>query len=425
MKLRNQWVLFAVLLLALISLSPGEESALTQQERQGGTGFVPQPKQKAEKDTGSIRVAVSMEPEEFDRLNKLNEQFMIKHQLEVELVNIEEKEAYQTYKTSLELGEAPDVLLLDNAWVREFASRGYLLPVESYYSGQAGVDSLSTSLNQNTWNGYLWGVPKDHDPYVIIYSPGRLQELGFKQLPQTQAEWAELASRFKKRNQTADWVALNMSDPYADLSLLWRMGLSMNSKKDEDFHLTPGMKSAFSHVAEFRNRFFPAADNQAARDQIWDKMERGEILLYVTPASTFDADDNPSLKLEFPSSADGVRMLWLKGRSYSLTAQSQHIKTAGAWITVMTSPEQQISSYKEGNKLPAMKELYQDTRLKELQAWLNAIQNRGKSGALPVDAKLPELLSQFSAEASAYLNGTGKMESFMASFTKLNHAARP
>lgn len=424
MKRKNQWVLFAVLLLALISLSPGEDSTLTLHDRQGGTGFVPQPKQKTEKEAGDIKVAVSMEPGEFERLKETSRQFMEKHQLEVELVNIIEKEAYQTFKESLELGEAPDVLLLDNAWVREFASKGYLLPVESYYSGQAGVDSLSTSLSENSWNGYLWGVPKDYDPYVIVYQPAKLQELGFKQLPQSSNEWAALLAGFEKNNHIADWAALNTHDAYADISLIWRMGLNPNGKKDEDFAMHAGIKTAFSQIEKLRKRFYPVAYS-GDNDHIWSRLEQGQVLLYVTRASSFDPVKRSSLKMEFPSSQSGVRMLWLKGRSYSLTSQSQHAKTANAWIQEVTSSEEQAIAYTRERKLPATKNLYRDSRLKGLQEWISAIQLRGKAGYLPVDARLPDYLEHFAKDASAYLNGSGDLKSFMISYERIGQAARP
>lgn len=425
MKQKNQWVLFAVLLLALISLSPGEDAALTQPDRQTGVSVVPEPKQRAEKEAGNIKVAVSMTPEEFEWLNHINQTFMEEHHVQVELANTAEKDAYHTFKNNIDLGEAPDVLLMDNAWIREFASSGFLLPVEAYYSGQAGADSLSTSVTQNTWNGYVWGVPKDYDPYVIVYHPARLQELGYTRLPKTSGEWTALVASYKKNNSIPYLAALDPKDAYAAISLLWRMGGASDEGKENNFSLTTDMKAAFQQLQEMKSKIYATSGDLAGEQQIWKRLERGEILFYVTKASDFDAKLRPSLKMEQPSAQHEVPMLWLKGRSFCLTAQSKNAKTANAWISEVTSSRQQASAYVEEGKLPALKTLYNQAELKGLPQWISAIQARGGSGFVPVDAKLPEYLNRLSTEASAFMTAEGSLKLFMASFEHLGQLARP
>ncbi|WP_433946123.1 extracellular solute-binding protein [Paenibacillus sp. SN-8-1] len=422
MKHKNQWVLFAVLLLALISLSPGEDSALTQPGRQEGISFVPQPKQRTEKEAGNIKVTVSMGPEEFSQLNKINQAFMEEHHVQVELVNIPERDAYHSFKSSMDMGESSDVLLLDNAWIREFASAGFLLPVEAYYSGQAGVDSLSTSLTENTWNGYVWGVPKDYDPYVIVYHPGKLQELGYTQLPKNAREWSELVASYNKNNHIPYLAAFDPSDAYATISLLWRMGGASDTDKDLDFSLSADMKAAFLRIQEMKSKFYVISGDDTEEELTLKQLERGEILFYVTKASAFDDKLWPTLKMEQPSPQRDVRILWLKGRSFCLTAQSKNAKTANAWISEITSSRQQAAVYREEGKLPALKTLYNQSDLKR---WGSAILTRSRSGSVPVDAKLPGYLNQLSSDASAYLTGTGSLKSFMVSFEHIGQAARP
>ncbi|USB34484.1 extracellular solute-binding protein [Paenibacillus sp. YPG26] len=425
MKHKNQWVLFAVLLLALISLSPGEDSALTRSDRQEGASYAPQPKPRTEKEAGRIKVAASMAPDEFNRLNQINQAFMKEHRVQVELVNIPEKDAYHSFKSSMEMGEAPDVLLLDNAWIREFASSGFLLPVEAYNSGQAGADSLSTSLSQTTWNGYVWGVPKDYDPYVVVYHPARLQELGYTQLPKSSGEWSALIGSFNKNKHIPYLAALDPSDAYAAISLLWRMGADQDNGKNHDFRLTSDMRAAFLRIQEMKSKFYVSAGDEAGEERIWKRLERGEILFYVTKASAFGEKLRPGLKMEQPSQERGVPMLWLEGRSFCLSAQSRNAKTANAWISEITSSRQQAAAYREGGKLPTLKTLYNQPDLKGIGEWVSAIQDRGRVGIVPVDARLPAYLNKLSSDAAKYLAGTGSLKSFMASFEHIGHAARP
>ncbi|RUT36399.1 extracellular solute-binding protein [Paenibacillus zeisoli] len=425
MKQKNQWVLFAVLLLALISLSPGEDAAIPQPDRQTGISITPQPKQKTEKEVGNIKVAVSMTPEEFEWLNHINQSFMEEHHVQVELANIAEKDAYHTFKNSLDMGEAPDVLLMDNAWIREFASSGFLLPVEAYYSGQAGADSLSNSVSQNTWNGYVWGVPKDYDPYVVVYNRARLQDLGYTQLPQTSGEWSGLLASYNKNNRIPYLAALDPSDAYAVISLLWRMGGTPGDGKGNGFTLTADMKAAFQQIQEMKSKFYLVNGDSTEEQLTRKRLERGEILFYVTKASSFNGELSPSIEMEKPSSQYDAHVLWLKGRSFCLTAQSRNAKTANAWISEITSSKQQASAYREEGKLPTMKTLYNQPDLKELLPWISAIQSKGRIGSAPVDVKLPDYINRLSSNAVAYLTGTGSLKSFMVSFEHLGQLARP
>lgn len=156
-KRRNHWLLFAILLLALINLSPSKNSANISNEDVGNAEMIHPPSPEKVQEEGHLKILVQMDEADFTLLQQMNQSYMNTHPIQVELVNIPPEASYSSTELQLELGESPDVLLLDNVWIRRFAAEGYLLPTENYYFGSLTGEVLSSSLAQNEWNSYVWG----------------------------------------------------------------------------------------------------------------------------------------------------------------------------------------------------------------------------------------------------------------------------
>ncbi|MBP1999200.1 ABC-type glycerol-3-phosphate transport system substrate-binding protein [Paenibacillus shirakamiensis] len=410
MKRKNQWVLFAILLLALISLSPGEDSALIQPEDQGDTSFVSQPKQKMEEETGPIKVAVSLSPEEFERLKETNNTFMKEHHIQVDLMNIPVEQAYTTFKNRLALGDSPDVLLLDNSWIREFASKGFLLPSESYYSGQVGMDAIGSTLGQNEWNGYTWGIPKDLNPYTLVYNSKVLDSLGLKTMPHNTMEWSALLSKLKTNKTVPYMLGMDPADPYAFISLFWRLG-NMNANKDTDmFALSAEARQALVQIQDmkFYNKSLGDEDRES---QLLAKLAQREMLFAIVPRSTIISNPSRELIIELP---EGGHLLWFEGRSYSVAAQTPYAKTANNWITAITSPSIQLQAFTEEGRLPTLKTLYTNADVANLREWGANFQIVTKTAYLPVHENVHSWLEQLSGLVSPFLERQTTLKEMMA-----------
>lgn len=90
-------------------------------------------------------------------------------------------------------GRAPDVALLDSVWVREFASAGFLLPLDEVDPGWMGEDYLGDLLQPfraaNEYDGRPVAVQAEADVVGLWYHRGTLDDAGIAP-PRT---WAELA----------------------------------------------------------------------------------------------------------------------------------------------------------------------------------------------------------------------------------------
>lgn len=135
-----------------------------------------------------LTVEVAMGEREYRDLVAQNEEFMRDHpDILIELQRINPNQAYSAYKTSSQLEQAADIMLISNEWVIEFASSGYLLPADAAYAGKALAEQFDALAAPLKWNGYLWGVPRDMDPFVLVWNQDMLHE------------WLEKILRFRLR----------------------------------------------------------------------------------------------------------------------------------------------------------------------------------------------------------------------------------
>jgi maltose-binding protein MalE len=95
----------------------------------------------------TLRVTVSMQPAEFAILEKKSVEYTMNHEdLHVELNNIED--AYAELKKANQIGNGPDLMLLDNLWVNEFATLGFLRPMDEFFNGEQQTHGITTLMSQ-------------------------------------------------------------------------------------------------------------------------------------------------------------------------------------------------------------------------------------------------------------------------------------
>ncbi|GAA0135909.1 hypothetical protein YSY43_27490 [Paenibacillus sp. YSY-4.3] len=412
MKRRNHWVLFAILLLALINLSPSKQSTLIRNEE----GIIPEPvslpSQKEVQEPGHFRVAVQMNEGEFLRLQQLNYEYMNQHGDQIELVNLPSEALYRDLLQQFELGESPDVLLLDNDWIRKFASSGYLLPAERYYSSPLAGEVLSVSLGQNEWNGYLWGVPFDTDPYVFAYNPGLIKELGLDHPPQSADDWEKLLSSFKKQSRIPSFLAVDISEPYAVLSLLWQFGGNAEAGNPSTFEMTEGMQQAIRYLEEIRPYLLHYDTEAQPAANVWKRIYDGEVAICLTRASQIKDGQHTRMEAFIPEPGSTGKTMWNYGRSFVVSSKSPNAEAAGAWIEEMTAASRQREWHEITGHLPVLKSLYFDFERNKIPAWVPASLVGSKPDALPVNSLLPEQMEQLGRLTLDFINGQIAPEQF-------------
>lgn len=113
------------------------------------------------------------------------------------------EDLHQVLVRAVAEGRAPDVALMDSVWVREFASAGFLLPLDEIDPGWMGQDYLGDDLLQpfraaNEYDGRPVAVQAEADVVGLWYHRGALEDAGIP-APRTWVELARAGSRLRAR----------------------------------------------------------------------------------------------------------------------------------------------------------------------------------------------------------------------------------
>jgi arabinogalactan oligomer / maltooligosaccharide transport system substrate-binding protein len=154
---------------------------------------------------------------------ELISEFQAQHpKIKVNYVNVPFGEAQNKFKTAAQSGSgAPDVLRTEVGWMAEFASLGYLAPLDGTYALDKPDDFLASPAGSAKFNGKNYGVPQVTDSLGLLYNKKLLKQAGHDAPPKTVAELKQFALDVKKTGKTG--LTLNV-DAYFLLPFIYGEG---------------------------------------------------------------------------------------------------------------------------------------------------------------------------------------------------------
>lgn len=313
----------------------------------------------------TIKASVSMSEKEFEFFTSLAKRFSEIHDgITIQTENVSPAEAYDKWKKAGQLGEAPDLMLLDNHWVQEFAALGFLQPVGEFFSSDQQNSRIATLMNQVKWNGYIWGVPKDVDPYILVWNKKTAVENKLDHAPETGDELLAWNKQLMKPDEGRYGIYMDPSDPYAFMAAasavssawlengkIW--GDEAAAQKRLEAFLAP-QDEAWTGKTYAKN--FPQATTLWSP---WEQLSKGQIAGMITTLSVFKSKVGNDLAMaSIPNLTGDNQAVWLKGRSFSVSSRTPYAKLLMDWIKEMTTPEMEILFWNEAKVLPAQKPAY-------------------------------------------------------------------
>jgi ABC-type glycerol-3-phosphate transport system substrate-binding protein len=316
-----------------------------------------------------LTVKVALKEPEFNALVIQNDQFKLKHpDITVELSRIDPEQAYSDYKQASQLEESADVILLSNEWVKEFAASGDLLPADAAFVGKALTEQFDALVAPLKWNGYLWGVPRDMDPYVLVWNSVMLRQwLGEGvTLPLTIEQWTALAAKSAELQGAASWLTIDRKDPLALLAWLENAG---NGRSDGLW--TEGSKpwegTAFEQALSLLDQQRVGVHWIASPEEAGALLKNGTTLAAIVPyslAAQWVAEPplGTDVKLELDHQSWKLPYIWPRGSSFAISSNTQNEEAAYKWIAEMTDSPIQLQNMEEGYRLPVYRSLYDNDR---------------------------------------------------------------
>ncbi|MDR9853021.1 extracellular solute-binding protein [Paenibacillus sp. VCA1] len=392
MKRKNYWLLFAILLLSLTSLSQAQNLTTdgSRGEEKKTNVWNPQPASPQDTDNKPIRIATHLDESDFKELTGLNEAFVSETGVQVELNNIPDADAYRRLTETLKVGEGPDIMLINTPWIRPLALGGYILPSESYQSSTTGGDVISPISQMLEWNGYQWGVPLDMDPYVLVWrGQGSAPETGDS--PHGEKEWKELLAKLESRKDKQA-IGLPAGDPYAFAAFMGAFGTA-----------NPVNPSAAEMEAMAKLRPSIQFINNKDMQTAWSSLSEGGLTLMSVPYSAAYQAHMEMVELRVPERLYAANPFLLRGRSFAVSSQVEDPGKAAGWIAYMTSDRSQKIWTDATGYLPVRKKAYARDVFQSPPLPLDRLLKPNEGGAL--DRSLQSGWNDFAAAAKLFLSG--------------------
>lgn len=113
--------------------------------------------------------------------------------------------ARSKFVSAVYAGNAPDILMANLYWVKDFALNGWLIPLSDYVDEGYFEDFFPDFVDYCTVDGKIYGIHNSTDIATIIYRKSMLEAAGIEPPALDEAwTWEELAENAQKLNQDTD-----------------------------------------------------------------------------------------------------------------------------------------------------------------------------------------------------------------------------
>lgn len=155
---------------------------------------------------------------------KLIKEFEAKYpKIKVKYVNVPSDQAQGQFQTAAQAGTgAPDVIRSEVAWTSQFASLGYLQPLDGTRAVDNESDYLAGPLSSTKYEGKTYAVPQVTDTLALLYNKRLLKEAGHEEAPKTVEELKKVALDVEAKTGVKG-LALNV-DSYFLLPFIYGEG---------------------------------------------------------------------------------------------------------------------------------------------------------------------------------------------------------
>ncbi|GAA2210821.1 extracellular solute-binding protein [Nonomuraea monospora] len=297
----------------------------------------------------------------------LIKEFQAKYpKVKVNYVNVPSDQAQNQFQTAAQAGSgAPDVIRSEVAWTSQFASLGYLQPLDGTRAVDQPEDFLPGPLSSTKYNEKTYAVPQVTDTLALIYNKRLLKEAGHEEAPKTLAELKQTALDVKAKTD-AEGLALNV-DAYFLLPFMYGEGGDLLDVTNKKIVVnSPANVKAMENVVDLMSS--GAAPKPAITDSYANAMtalKEGKVaMIYNGPWALSEIyqgkefQDKKNLGIA-PVPAGSVKAAAPTGGwNLAIYAGSKNIPAAYEFVRFMTAVEAQAKIAKEISLLPTRTSAY-------------------------------------------------------------------
>ncbi|MGA5759979.1 extracellular solute-binding protein [Nonomuraea bangladeshensis] len=288
--------------------------------------------------------------------------------IKVKYVNVPSDQAQNQFQTAAQAGSgAPDVIRSEVAWTSQFASLGYLQPLDGSRAVDQPGDFLPGPSSSTRYNGKTYAVPQVTDTLALIYNKRLLKEAGHEEPPKTVAELKQTALDVKAKTG-AQGLALNV-DSYFLLPFMYGEGGDLLDVQNKKIVVdSPANVQAMQTVADLISSGAAAkpATTESYANAMTALKEGKAAMIYNGPWALSEIyqgkefQDKANLGIA-PVPAGSVKAgAPTGGWNLAIYAGSKNIPAAYEFVRFMTTAKAQAKIAKEISLLPTRASAYAD-----------------------------------------------------------------
>jgi multiple sugar transport system substrate-binding protein len=276
-----------------------------------------------------------------------------------------------------------DVIAMDVIWTAEFASAGWIIPLESSMFPLG--DFLRPAVDTAMYNGHLWAVPYYSNAEVLYYRKDILAKAG-KQPPTTWAQVEDLAKTVAPKyglqgyaSQLAPYEGLTVN--FADV--LQSAGGSILSPGGTTVTVdSPQALQGLDFLVDgLREGWIPQSSRNYEEESSWGDFESGKLLFLNNWPFIYSQASQPGpankvygkVGVALLPGLDGPGSSSLGGANLAVSAFSRHQATAIAFIRYLTSLPEERQMFEDSDFPPVWTSLYSDPAMIKLFPYLPVV----------------------------------------------------
>jgi trehalose/maltose transport system substrate-binding protein len=275
-----------------------------------------------------------------------------------------------------------DVIAMDVIWTAEFASAGWIIPLESGMFPLGGF--LRPAVDTAVYNGHLWAVPYYSNAEVLYYRKDILAKAG-KRPPATWAQLEQEASTVAPRyglqgyaGQLAPYEGLTVN--FADA--IQSAGGSILSPAGTVAVDSPQARQGLDFLVNgLRQGWITKSSLSYEEESSWGDFESGTLLFlnnwpFIYGEASVPGPGNKvygKVGVAPLPGPDGPGSSSLGGANLAVSAFSRHQRTAIAFIQYLTKLAQERQLLRDSGFPPVWTSLYSDPAMVKLFPYLPVV----------------------------------------------------
>ncbi|GGU78177.1 sugar ABC transporter substrate-binding protein [Streptomyces filipinensis] len=273
----------------------------------------------------------------------------------------------QKFKSAAKSGKgAPDVVRTDVGLMAEYASLGYIAPLDGTAALKNTSDFSTGAMNTAKFNGKTYGVPSVTDTLGLLYNKDLLKKAGLAKPPATWDEFIADAKTIKKK--TGAYGTYVNPDSYFLLPLLYSNGADMADPSAKK--ITVSDSSAVTALTTAKKIYDEASmkvDFANAYQNMQTAFKNGKVAMLIQgPWSVSDDLTGSAFKgkeanlgyAPVPAGAGGKAQAPTGGHNLAVYQGSGNLDASYLFTQFMTSTESQITIAEKTGTLPTRTSAY-------------------------------------------------------------------